>query len=126
MLPLPISWHLLISQILCAIRVLSPVTEMRGQVLVVPVHCFGVRDQPPPSQHHGRCLAACRYDATRRASNKMPREKLVVVDHVGGEQQVVVREQVWSETHIIRVVFHDFANLPHIHGKVTRSFAALC
>jgi speckle-type POZ protein len=55
----------------------------------------------------------------------MPRGKIVAVDHVGGEQ-VVVREQVLSETHTIRVVFHGFANLPHARGDQTASSALLC
>jgi hypothetical protein len=57
----------------------------------------------------------------------MPRGKLVAVNHVGGEQQeVVVREQVLSETHTIRFVFHDFANLPHKRDEETRSSVSLC
>jgi hypothetical protein len=55
----------------------------------------------------------------------MPRGKLVAVDVVGGEQ-VVGREQVLSETHAIRVVFRDFANIPHARGDQTRSSALLC
>jgi hypothetical protein len=57
----------------------------------------------------------------------MPRGKLVAVNHVGGEQQeVVVREQVLSETHTIRFVFHDFANLPHTRDELTISSVVLC
>jgi hypothetical protein len=55
----------------------------------------------------------------------MPRRKLVAVDHVGG-YQVVVGEQVLSETHTIRFVSHEFANLPHnrLHGDLTESFTS--
>jgi hypothetical protein len=56
----------------------------------------------------------------------MPRGKLAAVDHVGGEQVVVRTEQVLSETHTIRVVFLDFANLPHNRDEVTKSSVVLC
>jgi speckle-type POZ protein len=55
----------------------------------------------------------------------MPGGKLVAVDHVGREQ-VVVREQMLSEMHTIRVVFHDFEKLPHKRCKSTKSSASLC
>jgi hypothetical protein len=56
----------------------------------------------------------------------MPGGTLVAVDHVGGEQQVVGREQVLSEMHTIRVVFHDFANLPNNRGVLTKSAVMIC
>jgi hypothetical protein len=59
----------------------------------------------------------------------MPHGQLVAVDHVGGEQQhqVVVRRQVLSETHTIRLVFHDFENIPHNNPRIlTKSSALLC
>jgi hypothetical protein len=58
----------------------------------------------------------------------MPRGKLVAVDHVGGEQHEVVvgKEQVLSEPHTIRVVFHDFANLPHKRKLFQKSSAIWC
>jgi speckle-type POZ protein len=57
----------------------------------------------------------------------MSRGKLVAVDHIGGEQQEgVVREQVLSEMHTIRGVFHDFENLPHKRGKCTTSSSVWC
>jgi speckle-type POZ protein len=57
----------------------------------------------------------------------MPRGKLVAVDHVGGEQEGVVREQVLSELHTFRVVFHDCENLPLDHrGDFTTSSALPC
>jgi speckle-type POZ protein len=57
----------------------------------------------------------------------MPRGKLVAVNHVGGEQQEgVVREQVLSETHTIRFVFHDFEKLPYDRDESTKSSASLC
>jgi hypothetical protein len=56
----------------------------------------------------------------------MPGGKLVAVGHVGGEQQVVGREEVLSEMHRIRVVFHDFATLPHSRAEKTTSSALLC
>jgi speckle-type POZ protein len=55
----------------------------------------------------------------------MPRGKLVAVGHVGGEE-VVVREQVLSETQTIRFVFHDFENLPHDRDEETISSVLLC
>jgi speckle-type POZ protein len=55
----------------------------------------------------------------------MPRRKLVAVNHVGGEQ-VVAREQVLSETHTIRFVFHNFEKLPHNRDEITESSASLC
>jgi hypothetical protein len=56
----------------------------------------------------------------------MPRGKLVAVDHIGGEQVGVVREQVLSETHTIRFVFHDFENLPHNRYESTKSSSVWC
>jgi speckle-type POZ protein len=61
----------------------------------------------------------------RRARNIMPRGLLVAVDHIGGEP-LVVREQVLSEKHTIRFVFHDFEELNHKRGKSTKSSASLC
>jgi hypothetical protein len=78
----------------------------------------------------GRCclVAACPVLATRKSTKqqKIPGGKLVAVGHVGGEQQVVGREQVLFEMHTIRVVFHDFANLPHSREEWTESSALLC
>jgi hypothetical protein len=58
----------------------------------------------------------------------MSRGKLIAVDHIGGEQQeVVVREQVLSEKHTIRFVFHDFEKLPHERElDTTTSSVVLC
>jgi speckle-type POZ protein len=49
----------------------------------------------------------------------MPGGELVAVNHVG-------KEQVLSEKHTIRFVFHDFATLPHERGKCTKSSSSLC
>jgi speckle-type POZ protein len=74
-----------------------------------------------------RCLPKTHNKKKSTKQHKMSGGKLVAVDHVGGEQQeVVVREQVLSETHTIRVVFHDFANLPHDIYEETRSSALCC
>jgi hypothetical protein len=54
------------------------------------------------------------------------RGKIVAVDVVGGEQKGVVRERVLSETHTLRVVFRDFANLPHGRGAFNASSVLLC
>jgi hypothetical protein len=56
----------------------------------------------------------------------MPRGKLIAVDHIGGAQEDVVREQALSETHTIRFVFHDFENLPHKRKLFKKSSNIWC
>mmetsp|Transcript_21616 Transcript_21616/g.44564 ORF Transcript_21616/g.44564 Transcript_21616/m.44564 type:complete len:305 (+) Transcript_21616:593-1507(+) len=46
--------------------------------------------------------------------------KIVAVSHVGG------KEQVDSEWHTIKAVFHDFADLPHNRGELLESSTMEC
>jgi hypothetical protein len=56
----------------------------------------------------------------------MSGEKLVVVDHIGGEQEEVAKEQFLSEKHAIGFEFHDCVELNHERGEEARSSVVLC